>query len=89
MNETASSATIKLNLPLGIRINTQKEAQRIGISLQDFIRMLLATYFSRSESISFISRDRILWTKAQKEIKAGKYKRIKTSKELKEYLMNL
>ena len=89
MNNTLSSATIKLNLPLGIKKNTQKEAARIGISLQDFIRMLLATYFSRSESISCISRDKILWLKAKKEIKAGEYRKITNSKELKEYLSNL
>ncbi len=49
---TQTSSTIKLNLPKGLHVNTQNEADRIGISLQNFIRMLLAMYFSNHDSIT-------------------------------------
>jgi len=67
--------------------NSAKEADRIGISLQDFIRMLLATYFSRSEAISSISRDGVLLDNAKREIKEKKYVEFTNIKELKEYLL--
>lgn len=84
-----ASSTIKVNLPKGLLKNGMQEAGRIGISLQDFIRLLLATYFSRSESIKAISRDKMLLESAEKEIAEGKYTSVKNSKELREYLLNL
>jgi len=89
MDTISSSSTVKINLPLGIKRNIQNEAERIGISLQDFIRMLLASYFSKSEGMVNISRDRYLLDNAKKEIKFGKYKSIKSKKELHDYLSGL
>lgn len=89
MSTQTSSATIKVNLPVGILGNAQEEARRIGISLQDFIRMLMATYFARSESVRSISRDRVLLEKAKREISAGKYTQVANAAELKEYLASL
>ncbi len=87
--DTISSATIKLNLPVGILRNTKSEATRIGISVQDFIRMLMATYFARSGSIRAISRDEALLDRAEQEIEKGKYTRVSTSKQLQKYLSRL
>ncbi|KKU83630.1 hypothetical protein A2973_02745 [Candidatus Gottesmanbacteria bacterium RIFCSPLOWO2_01_FULL_49_10] len=84
-----ASSTIKINVPAGILHNAQSEARRIGISLQDFIRMLMATYFAHSPSIRAISRDQALWDRAQEEIKAGQYRAIKNKKELTTYLDSL
>lgn len=86
---TMSSATIKLNLPAGILRNAKSEATRIGISVQDFIRMLMATYFARSGSIRAISRDEALFDRAQEEIAQGKYTQVKTPKQLQKYLSGL
>lgn len=85
----ATSSTIKINLPEGILENSTQEAKRIGISVQDFIRMLLATYFSRSEAIATISRDKILLQNAKKEISQGQYKEFSNQQELEEYLLKL
>ena len=49
-----NSATIKINLSSGILQNAQAEAERIGITVQDFIRMLMGTYFSNANSIQAI-----------------------------------
>ena len=89
MSANLSSATIKLNVPSGILSNAQQEAQRIGISLQDFIRMLMATYFARSESVRSISRDQVLLEKAKREIRAQKYTQVTSTAELKNYLASL
>ena len=87
MNRMTSS-TVKVNLPEGIMQNSAAEAERIGISLQDFIRLLLATYFSRSEGITNVSRDKVLLDNAKSEIKKGKYKEFADTKELSEYLLS-
>lgn len=89
MNGTLVSSTIKLNLQEGLLENASREARRIGISLQDFIRMLMATYFSRSEAIRTISRDQILLERAQNEIKNGKFTAISSPKNLEDYLNGL
>lgn len=84
-----SSSTVKLNLPTGILQNAQEESRRIGISLQDFIRMLMGTYFANSNSIRAVSRDQSLFDQAQEEIKKGEFTKVKTSKKLNEYLDTL
>lgn len=84
--QATPSSTIKINVPAGILHNAQSEAQRIGISLQDFIRMLMATYFANAASIRTISRDQALWERAQEEVKSGQYTAVKNKKELHAYL---
>lgn len=84
--QAVPSATIKINVPAGILHNAQSEAKRIGISLQDFIRMLMATYFANAASIRTISRDQALWERAQEEVKSGQYTAVKSKKELHAYL---
>lgn len=83
-----TSSTVKINLSEGILRNSAAEAERIGISLQDFIRLLLATYFSRSEGILNVSRDKILLDNAKREIKEGKYKEFKNTQELSTHLLS-
>ncbi len=85
----AYSSTIKLNLASGIKQNALAEARRIGISLQDFIRMLLSTYFAKSDSISALSREKMLFDNARKEIREKKYHEINSSSELENYLLSL
>ncbi len=82
-----ASSTIKINLSVGLKDNILSEANRIGISIQDFIRMLLSTYFAKTESINSISQDKILLNQAKKEIKAKKYVSINSSKELEDHLL--
>lgn len=84
--QSANSSTIKINVPAGILRNAQSEAHRIGISVQDFIRMLMATYFANSSSIRTISHDQTLWDRAQEEIKIGQFTSVKGKKELNAYL---
>lgn len=84
--QQSTSSTIKINVPVGILQNAQSEARRIGISLQDFIRMLMATYFANASSIRTISHDQTLWNRAQEEIKTGQYTPVKSKKELRAYL---
>lgn len=87
--QSANSSTIKINVPAGILQNAQSEARRIGISVQDFIRMLMATYFANARSIRTISRDQALWNHAQEEIKASQFTSVKGKKELNAYLDSL
>ena len=87
MNKMTSS-TIKVNLPQGILQNSTTEAERIGISLQDFIRLLLATYFSRSQGIMNVSRDRVFLDNAKREIEKGEYKQFNSGEKLADYLMS-
>lgn len=84
--QQAASSTIKINVPAGIFQNAQGEAKRIGISLQDFIRMLMATYFANARSMGAITRDQARWENAQDEIKNGQYTTVKSKKELHAYL---
>lgn len=84
-----SSSTIKLNVSSGILANAEAEARRIGISLQDFIRMLMATYFANTRSVRAVSRDQALYDQAEKEIQSGSITRVKNKKELNEYLDHL
>lgn len=86
---TPSSSTIKLNVSSGILSNAEAEARRIGISLQDFIRMLMATYFANAQSVRSISRDQALYDRAQQEIKNGSYTRVENHRELEGYLKKL
>ncbi|MEK7533356.1 MAG: hypothetical protein AAB542_02875 [Patescibacteria group bacterium] len=86
---TSTSSTIKLNLPSGILNNAQGEAKRIGISLQDFIRMLMASYFANPISTRSVSREQALYDQAQKDIVQGNYTDISSKKELREYLRRL
>lgn len=87
--QPTTSSTIKINVSSGILRNAQSEARRIGISLQDFIRMLMATYFANAASIRTISRDQALWERAGEEIKSGQYIAVKSKKELHAYLDSL
>ena len=88
-SQTLSSSTIKLNLPSGILQNAEVESNRIGISLQDFIRMLMATYFANSNSIRAISRDRVLFSQAQEEIRKGEYTKVSNASDLETYLRSI
>lgn len=87
--QTTSSSTVKLNLPAGILQNAQEESRRIGISLQDFIRMLMATYFANSNAVRAISRDQALFDRAKQEIRTGAYTKVRNKKELDRYLKSL
>lgn len=87
--QIGSSSTVKLNLPSGILANAEAESKRIGISLQDFIRMLMGTYFANANSIRAVSRDQALYDRAQQEIQAGKYTEVKNKQELDAYLDKL
>lgn len=78
---TQSSSTIKLNLPSGILTNAKGEATRIGISVQDFIRMLMSTYFANPTSIRSISREQALINRAELEISRGEYTEITSKKQ--------
>ncbi|KKU87856.1 MAG: hypothetical protein UY16_C0017G0014 [Candidatus Gottesmanbacteria bacterium GW2011_GWA2_47_9] len=84
-----SSATIKVNLPAGILGNAKEEARRIGISVQDFIRMLMATYFANAGSVRALTRDQELYNRAQKEIREGKFTTVNNKAELEVYLNRL
>jgi len=86
MNTQPTPSTIKINLPSGIMQNAKIESQRIGISLQDFIRMLMATYFANAGAIRSISRDQALFNRAQQEIKNGEYISISGKTGLNTYL---
>ncbi len=85
----SSSSTIKLNVSSGILTNAEAEARRIGISLQDFIRMLMATYFANTQSVRAVSRDQALYDQAQDEITSGSFTRVKNKRELNGYLNKL
>ncbi len=89
MNTQSYSPTIKLNLPEGMWRNAQGEAKRIGISLQDFIRMLMATYFANARAIKAIARDQALYDQAQEEIIDGKFTTVVNEEELDDYLKKL
>jgi hypothetical protein len=86
---TQTSTTIKVNLQPAMIKNADAEAKRIGLSLQDFIRMLLGSYFSRSAGGYIAQEDRNILENARQEIREGKYTTIKTSKELGKYLDSL
>ncbi|MEK7543739.1 MAG: hypothetical protein AAB557_02640 [Patescibacteria group bacterium] len=85
----STSSTIKLNVSSGILANADAEARRIGISLQDFIRMLMATYFANTQSVRAVSRDQSLYEQARNEIQSGSFVRVKNKRELNEYLNKL
>ncbi len=89
MDIQTTPSTIKLNLPSGILQNAQVESQRIGISLQDFIRMLMATYFANAGAIRSISRNQALFDRAQQEIQKGEYTSITNKTALNTYLDTL
>lgn len=84
-----SATTIKVNLSTGILQNAQAESERIGISLQDFIRMLMGTYFSNASSIRAISKDQVLLERAQSELARGEYTEVNNPKELQKRLDDL
>lgn len=83
------SSTIKLNIPSGILQHAKNESTRIGISLQDFIRMLMATYFANGGSIRALSHDFAFFNQAQKEIQEGKFTTTASPKEINEHLQSL
>lgn len=89
MNTQSTPSTIKINLSSGIMQNAKAESERIGISLQDFIRMLMATYFANAGAIRAISHNQALFNQAQQEIQKGEYKSITNQTELKTYLDKL
>lgn len=84
-----SSAQIKISIPEGIYQNSEAEAQRIGISVQDFIRMLLATYFARSEKIAHLVSETKLLSNAQKEVQSGQVSEFDTTEALTKRLLEL
>ena len=84
-----TSSTVKLNLPSGILRNANEEARRIGISLQDFIRMIMATYFANSSAIRAVSRDQALFDQARQDIQKGKFTKIVNKAALNSYLNSL
>lgn len=86
MNTQSGSSTVKLNLPSGIFENAKQESDRIGISLQDFIRMLMGTYFANTNSINSVSRNSALLKVAKKEISEGKFTTINNAQDLDKYL---
>ena len=88
-SQSVSSSTIKLNLPAGILRNAQNEAKRIGISLQDFIRMLMANYFAGFGPVKTVSRDQALYERALGEINRGEYTKISSKKEFDEFFRKL
>ena len=87
--QTVASSTIKINLPAGILSHAKGESERIGISLQDFIRMLMATYFANALSIRAISCDQTLFSNAQTEIQKGDYTRVRDRNALDTHLDTL
>jgi antitoxin component of RelBE/YafQ-DinJ toxin-antitoxin module len=90
MNTQAqSSATIKLNIPAGILRHAKNESARIGISLQDFIRMLMATYFANGRAVRSLSHDQAYFDQAQREIREGKFTTINSDSELDAHLQSL
>lgn len=89
MSTPSAPATVKVNLPPGILRNAQTEAARIGISLQDFIRMLMATYFANARAIRLMPRDQALFDRAQREIREGAYTEVGSTQALNEYLDSL
>ena len=84
-----TNPTIKLNLSPGILANAKVESERIGISLQDFIRMLMATYFAKAGSIQSITRDETLYNQAVDEINRGQFRTVKNRSDLVTYLKKL
>lgn len=89
MNTQSYSPTIKVNLPEGMLQNARAEAGRIGISLQDFIRMLMATYFANAHAVQAVSHDQAFFKQAKREIKAGQFTPITTPEQLTSYLDGL
>ncbi len=89
MNIQTTPSTIKLNLPSRILQNAQEESRRIGISLQDFIRMLMATYFANAGAIRAVSRNQALFDRAQQEIQKGEYTSVSNKTTLNTYLDGL
>jgi hypothetical protein len=89
MQLNTTSSTIKINLSSGLKKNASFEANRIGISVQDFIRMLLSTYFAKSDAIMAISQDNNLLKNAKQEIKSNNYSIINSSKQLNKHLLKL
>ena len=87
--QAVSSSTIKINLPTGIFSHAKGESDRIGISVQDFIRMLMATYFANASSVRAVSHDQTFFANAQKEIQKGEYTRATNKKALDAYLSTL
>ena len=88
-NQSQSATTVKINVPIGMLQNARMESQRIGISVQDFIRMLLATYFAHAPSIKAIVSDDERYQQALKEISSGKFSTVKSHKELSDHLQSL
>ena len=88
-SSTTTSTTVKLNVSAGMLQNAQSEASRIGISVQDFIRMLLATYFAHGPSIHALTPDDQKYQQALHDIQAGRYTVIKDRKQLAKHLSDL
>ena len=87
--QSMSSSTVKVNLSGGILKNAQAESARIGISLQDFIRMLMATYFANATSIRAVSHDQMLLNRAKEEIKRRDFTKVTSEEELNRYFNSL
>ena len=90
MNTIApSSTTLKINLPNGILANARAESIRIGVSVQDFVRTLLTTYFAHAPSIRAVSKGQVLYQDALSDLKNNHYQTVKKATELKTYLDSL
>lgn len=81
--------TVKINLSTDLKTLVEKEASRIGFSLQDFVRMMLGTYFSRIEALGKPTYEERLYQEALEDVAAGRYTTVKNKKELKKYLDSL
>ena len=89
ITQSSSATTVKINEPIGMLQNVRMESQRIGISVQDFMRTLLATYFAHASSIRAITSDDERYQHALQEISNGKFSTVKSQKELSTHLQAL
>lgn len=81
--------TVKINLSTDLKRLAEKEASKIGFSLQDFMRMTLGSYFTVRPLPRRLSREEELYVKALADIEAGRYSTCKNAKELVKYLDSL
>lgn len=88
-NQSLSATTVKVNVPNSMLQNARMESQRIGISVQDFIRMLLATYFAHAPSLKAISPDEEKYQRALHDISVGNISTVRSQSELSAHLKSL
>ena len=81
--------TVKINLSTDLKRLAEKEAGRIGFSLQDFMRMMLGSHFAKPVLPTKLSLEEELYLRALPDIESGRCKSFKSGKELVEYLHTL